>query len=34
VRVLGGVIEIATLVAMVVVYVAAGLVGQLFLKTR
>jgi len=34
VRVLGGVIEISTLVAMVVVYLVAGLLGQLFLKTR
>jgi membrane associated rhomboid family serine protease/uncharacterized protein YggT (Ycf19 family) len=32
VRVLGGVLEVSTLVAMVAVYVLAGLVGQLFVK--
>jgi hypothetical protein len=32
VRILGGVLETYTLVAMVVVYVLAGLIGQLFLK--
>jgi membrane associated rhomboid family serine protease len=33
VRVFGGVVEISTLVAMVAVYLLAGLIGQLFLKT-
>jgi hypothetical protein len=32
VRVLGGALEIATLVAMVAVYLLAGLVGQVFVK--
>jgi membrane associated rhomboid family serine protease len=34
IRVLGGVVETATLAAMVVVYVLAGLIGQMFLKHR
>jgi hypothetical protein len=32
VRILGGVLETYTLVAMVAVYILAGLIGQLFLK--
>jgi membrane associated rhomboid family serine protease len=34
VRVLGGVLEISTLLAMVAVYLLAGLIGQLFLKSK
>jgi membrane associated rhomboid family serine protease len=34
IRVLGGVVETYTLVAMVAVYLLAGLIGQLFLKRR
>jgi membrane associated rhomboid family serine protease len=34
VRVLGGILETYTLVAMVMVYILAGLIGQLFLKQR
>ena len=33
VRVLGGVLETVSLVAIVVVYLVAGLIGQVFLKT-
>ena len=34
VRVAGGVLEVATLVAIVCVYLVAGLVGQAFVKSR